>query len=404
MDVDTARQSYMRSIQQVPVLGREEIAYLCKQMAEDRHAFESAVLSLPGVAPFLVEHWRSNRAARRVSAALSRRHRDGGPDPGPHIDACFERLARLLARPGRNERAARALLEQAELAFELHVEAFQALKARATAGEPADLALTRPRAQALLQRAERALAGYREALGQIAWHNLRLVARCAHRFRGMGVPFMDLIQEGNLGLLRAVEKFDPNRGFMFSTYAMWWIQQAMIRALQNQARTVRLPSHVCEQQLRYRRTRDELARRLGREPESLEVAQALRVSLEQADAIESTLAPQRSLSAPLHRAEEMTLEDSLEDESACDPSQELERARLRFRVRELIASLAPRERTVLRWRFGIGDDGAQATLGEIGRRLGISRERVRQIEAVAMAQLRARAQRAGLGEPALQSA
>jgi RNA polymerase primary sigma factor len=118
-------------------------------------------------------------------------------------------------------------------------------------------------ARRCLARAVRALAEYHQHVQVFAQHNLRLVAKCAHRYRGLGLSFMDLVQEGNLGLIRAIEKFEAERGFMFSTYAVWWIQQAMIRAIQNQRRTVRVPSHICEQQIRLRRIEGELARRLG---------------------------------------------------------------------------------------------------------------------------------------------
>jgi RNA polymerase sigma factor (sigma-70 family) len=239
-----------------------------------------------------------------------------------------------------------------------------------------------------LERAERALAGHHRAVQKIAYHNLRLVAKCAHRYRNMGVAFMDLVQEGNLGLIRAIEKFDPDRGFMFSTYAVWWIQQAMIRAVQNQARTVRLPSHVCEQQVRYRRKREELLHTLGRDPSVLEIARALDLPLEQADVLEAALAPVRSIHAPVQGLEEVALEETLEDEQAVDADAALDDARLASDVARLVAQLPPRERKIVSWRFGL--DGAEPlTLGEVGRRLGLSRERVRQLEGGAIARLRA---------------
>ena len=148
-----------------------------------------------------------------------------------------------------------------------------------------------------------------------AHHNLRLVAKCAHRYRGLGLSFMDLVQEGNLGLIRAIEKFEPERGFMFSTYAVWWIQQAMIRAIQNQRRTVRVPSHICEQQIRLRRVESELAGRLGRDPTGEELAPKMGMSADAVDELVSTLAPIRSLNAPAPGLEDVEFEDLLSDET-----------------------------------------------------------------------------------------
>jgi len=204
----------------------------------------------------------------------------------------------------------------------------------------------------------------------------------------MGVPFMDLVQEGNLGLIRAVEKFEAERGFMFSTYAVWWIQQAMIRAVQNQARTVRLPSHVCEQQVRYRRQHDALSRRLGREPTQHEMSDELGLDLDQTALLETTLVPIRSMHAPVQGLDDVTFEDALADEDVPDPIESLDQERLSDAVGRLLEGLDARERKVLMWRFGLEGDGEASTLGEIGKRLGLSRERVRQIESLALSRLR----------------
>lgn len=184
---------------------------------------------------------------------------------------------------------------------------------------------------------------------------------------------------------------------MFSTYAVWWIQQAMIRAVQNQARTVRLPSHVCEQQVRYRRTREELLRRLGRDPSPVEVAEELSLPLEQADLLEGALSPIKSLSAPMQGLDEVTLEESLPDDDVAAADSELDRSRLSGTVHGLLAQVPPRERKILTWRFGL-DGEEPATLGEIGRRLGLSRERVRQLEGSALTRLREQARVSGMGE------
>jgi RNA polymerase primary sigma factor len=176
---------------------------------------------------------------------------------------------------------------------------------------------------------------------------------------------------------------------MFSTYAVWWIQQAMIRAIQNQRRTVRVPSHVCEQQIRFRRIEGELARRLGREPTGEELAPTLGMTPDAIDELVATLAPIRSLNAPAPGLEDVELADLIRDESVADPTLALERGEQSAELAGLLESLSPRERQVIDWRFGLSGGEDPSTLGEIGERLGLSRERVRQIEAAALARLRA---------------
>ena len=387
-----ARQAYMSSIERVPVLDREEVRALAGEIGLERHTFESALMPIPGAAVLLVERWRERRRKGRVTAALSRHHRDGsGRDLSVAIDARLRHLETLI--PGRTSAERAAIVETiagAEIAFEVWVEIHATLEEALQAGGERQRALGVHTAFARkrLTRAALALEGYQEAIRTIAFHNLRLVAKCAHRFRNMGVPFMDLVQEGNLGLIRAVEKFDADRGFMFSTYAVWWIQQAMIRAVQNQARTVRLPSHVCEQQVRYRRTREDLMHRFGREPLAREVAKELALPLERADMLEATLAPIKSIHGGGPGREELAVEDVLPDPAAPSPEEILDRERRSAAVDGLLGSLDDRERKVVGWRFGLLDDSDPLTLGEVGRRLGVSRERARQIEHAALARMR----------------
>jgi RNA polymerase primary sigma factor len=392
----------VHGIQHVPVLTREEVYALAREIAEAREELERALAPLPGAAVWLLERWRERRSEGRVTAALSRHHREEGARRcSARIDAHFERLAELLARPRpvSRERLAR-LLHEAELAFELWLELHAVLCEALEAGSARRRALGVDGAFARRQlaRAARARAAYERAVREIAFHNLRLVAKCAHRYTNMGVPFLDLVQEGNLGLIRAVEKFDPERGFMFSTYAVWWIQQAMIRAIQNQARTVRLPSHVCEQQVRYRRTRESLFQQLGREPSPREVALELALPLERADLLEGSLAPVASLHARSAEREDASGEETFRDEETPSAEQELDRERRTAAVAELLGRLEAREREVIGWRFGLGREAEPLSLGEIGKRLGISRERVRQIESAALARLRECARGASLQE------
>jgi RNA polymerase sigma factor (sigma-70 family) len=390
------RQLYMNQIQDIPVLGREAVARLSDRIREQQGLFERSLLEIPGAVKRVVEEWESRRSRGLVTAVLCRHARDGSRrDWGKHIDVHLSRTQQQLARsPVSYARAAETLLA-AELAFELLVEIHTDLIA--AAGPDADraerrrLGLDAAAARRSLARASRALAEYHHHVQIFAHHNLRLVAKCAHRYRGLGLSFMDLVQEGNLGLIRAIEKFEPQRGFMFSTYAVWWIQQAMIRAIQNQRRTVRVPSHVCEQQIRLRRIESELARRLGRDPTGEELAPTLGLTPEAVDELAATLAPIRSLNAPAPGLEDVELADLLRDETVADPTIALERGEQVAELAGLLESLSPRERQVIDWRFGLSSGDEPSTLGEIGARLGLSRERVRQIEAAALSRLRASA-------------
>jgi RNA polymerase primary sigma factor len=235
--------------------------------------------------------------------------------------------------------------------------------------------------------ARRIRAGDEAARARLTEANLRLVVQVARRYMNRGLPLLDLIEEGNLGLIKAVEKFDAARGTRFSTYAVWWIRQAVVRALANQARTIRIPVHVGLLLARYTRAQDRLAQTLGRAPTLDEVAAAMDTSVEQIEELEEIRQQPLSLDAPM--GEERTrLADVVADESA-DPAQAA-RALLRQRA-ELVGALddlAENERTVLRRRFGLMG-GDPETLDAIGKGLGYTRERVRQIETAGLRKLRA---------------
>jgi RNA polymerase sigma factor (sigma-70 family) len=235
--------------------------------------------------------------------------------------------------------------------------------------------------------AQRVRAGDDRAKAHLTEANLRLVVQIARRYLNRGLPLPDLIEDGNLGLMRAVDKFEPERGTRFSTYATWWIRHAIVRALANQARMIRLPAHVEALLGHYAKEHARLTQERGRAPTSEEIAAAMRTSVEQVRELEEIRQPPVSLDAP-GRDDDATLLDSVAD-TAADPSAALGNLlRARSDLLTVLDDLAPNEGAVLRRRFGLDGD-APETLEAIGRRMSISRERVRQIEANALRKLRA---------------
>jgi len=238
-----------------------------------------------------------------------------------------------------------------------------------------------------IELAARIKKGDKKAREQMIKANLRLVVKIAHDYENFGLPLLDLISEGNIGLMKAVERFDPAKGGKLSTYGSWWIKQSIKRALANQSKTIRLPVHLVDKISRMRRTALKLQEIFGREPTDEELADEMRLSVSRVAKMRTAAIRPASLDAPIGDDDSNSFAEVVEDEAANTPYEHLEEKTVTGMLNEMVKTLDERESTILRYRFGL-DGGSEKTLEEVGARFGVTRERVRQIQNIALIKLR----------------
>jgi len=407
-------QLYLSWIRDIPLLDREEAAALSAKIDQSEVAFREALYAAPAVGLKVLENWQARKAGGRTTALLAHGYRGNvGHDWSGHIDrhlGALERVfrqanagsdadsakTRALRLDGKAREAIARHLREAHILYEellpIHAELTELAddyENHRRRREAQALGLGRASDRAALARAGEALSERNETCAQFAQHNLRLVVNVAKRFRNLGLSYMDLIQEGNKGLMRAVEKFDHSKGFTFSTYAVWWIDQAIIRGVQNQSRTVRVPSHIHQEQRRVRQLEETLRRQLERDPSLEELAAEAEIETDEVERILSSRSPIQSLDEPIGERGQNSVSDTLVAPTGPTPCADDDQRRIRQILSQGLRSLEERERTIVRWRYGLDGEPPQ-TLRSIGKELGISRERVRQIEVQALSKLRNR--------------
>ena len=404
-------ESYFQEIGGTRTLRREEEVILAKELETATADLRDALYQVPCCARHVIERWDALRALSHTGAKLS--ESIGSEETGEiaarvaravkrvrtlrtqRSNALGKRKAKDVERiDGRIVREMKSahlslsvLAELRQMVLTLAANMKQARKGtRKLRTLEEDAELTREQLLELAERVELAHDRLTLEKNRFIEHNLKLVVAIAKDYRNLGLSFPDLIQEGNLGLIRAVEKFDHRRGFKFSTYAVWWIRQALVRAIQNHSRTIRLPSHVHDRLQRSQRVRAELTGKLGREPSAQELAPELGTDTGVLESLDLLSREAISLESSVAGTEKR-LEDFVSDPTSEQPDGGLDGERMRSGVGQLIGALTAREQLILRLRYGLGGE-EEHTLEQIGQSLGLSRERVRQLEARALKKLR----------------
>ncbi|MBC8186881.1 MAG: sigma-70 family RNA polymerase sigma factor [Proteobacteria bacterium] len=385
-------QDYLTDIAEMSPLESEEQLRLFERMEGAEAALRESLAPMPEIARMLLERWNAKRTQGRVTGALSRWHRDGSNrDVNKLIDDAFVSIEASLTAHDQNaskspidrqrfrETLARSVLN-AEVSLPVLLEALESLEESDQA--PSERASAKALRHAIEHRAE-----LTDAKNLFITRNLRLVILCARNYRNQKVPFLDLIQEGNLGLIRAVEKFDYRRGYRFSTYAIWWIEQSLVRAVANQSRTVRLPSPLIDQQRKLKQIERSQRATSNVEPTVLDLIEKLGMDAGDADDLRRSFSAETSTQALIGQTEDLTLEDTLVENDGQEIMATIDDRILDDCLQTILPKLTDREQRVLEARFGLRGD-APRSLNDIGSELGVSRERVRQIEHRALEQLR----------------
>ncbi|HIF96935.1 MAG TPA: RNA polymerase sigma factor RpoD/SigA [Myxococcales bacterium] len=407
-------ESYFQEIGGTRTLKREEEVYLAKDLEAATADLRESLYAIPCSSRHVVERWDALRALSHTGAKLS--ESSGDEETGEiaaRVEGAVKRLRTLLEdRAKKFEKSGDSYTPALEkLDAKISKEMHSAQLSLAILVELRDAVLVQSREMRRTRKRTKRLAELEREVGvprkrmldlsnavedahdqmttvknRFIEHNLKLVVAIAKDYRNLGLSFPDLIQEGNLGLIRAVEKFDHRRGFKFSTYAVWWIRQALVRAIQNHSRTIRLPSHVHDRLQRSQRVRAELTGKLGRDPTPAELAPALGSDTDSLEALDRLSREAISLESNVAGTEKR-LEDFVPDQGASLPDGGIDDDRMRTGVGTLIGALTPREQLILRLRYGLAGE-EEHTLEQIGQSLGLSRERVRQLEARALKKLR----------------
>lgn len=358
-------------------------------MANDQHTELETEPTLEQVKEQLIEQGkkRSSLAYKDIMERLAPFDQD--PE---QMDEFFEHLSELGIDVG-NESEDEMTIGQDEEHDDFHLDDDLSLPPGIKINDPVRMYLKEIGRVPLLSAddevdlAKRIEKGDEEAKRRLAEANLRLVVSIAKRYVGRGMLFLDLIQEGNMGLIKAVEKFDQSKGFKFSTYATWWIRQAITRAIADQARTIRIPVHMVETINKLIRVSRQLLQELGREPTPEEIAKEMDLSTEKVREIMKIAQEPVSLETPIGEEDDSHLGDFIEDQDALAPADAAAYELLKEQLEDVLDTLTEREENVLRLRFGL-DDGRTRTLEEVGKVFGVTRERIRQIEAKALRKLR----------------